>query len=109
MPDAEAGSGACLKTFARNFTRAGAARFSGCGLCSDLGFRASDFKFTRHVSFIREQPGLLGLILGIRNNSRILGLLQVNQLLANGGSLCPGGGAAPELHPNAAGKERHGS
>ena len=49
MPDAEAGSGACLKTFARNFTCAGTARFSGCGLRLDLGFRASDFKFMRHV------------------------------------------------------------
>ena len=59
-------------------------------------------------SFVAEQPRLLGLIVGIGYDSRIFGLLQVYQLLANRRGLCVVAGAAAKVQFQTARQERQG-
>ncbi len=61
----------------------------------------------RHDLVFAQQLGLLDLILRVSDNAGIFGLLQINQLLSDGGGFWFAGGAASDRQTDAAGKECH--
>lgn len=65
-------------------------------------------RFPLNGLLFAEQLGFLVLILGIRDDSGILGLLQVNQLLPDGGTNGFAGRAAADLQVQTAGEQCHG-